>query len=501
MDSYLDLHLFTVSMNAEHHKRESCTKPSTEALLRAASLGQYGTSMHAAASRVPRTASMGHAKPASEASKKTVYATLQSPNLEGAVKSEVKTAPVEVHDQQNAAQHPPVQKQPAMLAIEPSGSSGSKRKEAMQSTDSTRQSKDIPKSVAALANRFEAKAGSGVAVAVRKKSAPARPQTNPTPADPSVSQPSALPKAPSSMVRITSCEDEAILSVPPQEKPAHDVHPDAPGNAPSGSSRVHPVPQDPRLHRKDAASTVSKLKRPSAPTAGSPAPSHGAESHPASVLQQHVPTPDGLHSAVAPDRPPVKKSAPRHAAAFGSPMPTHVGKNQPDVTSAQNSMLSMSCNVNMASPTCADSEAVSAWKPPIAEEPERTGGRKGPGYTRVEQPSRGESERPGPDFKAQPSTTGHIAPGRAKEKLSKKSSTAQAAAASPPTRAAFARLSDACTSPVDSLWVRAYTTGSSAALQDVVHCTFCLPLSHMIETFMLLIAEALEKGSCAASRA
>lgn len=463
-----------MTWHAEHHKRESRAKPSTEALLRAASLGQNDKSMHAS-SRVPRSTSVGQAKPASEASNKTVYATLQSPNLQSAVKPGVKTVRPKVDDQQpgkerqqTVDQLPIVPKQPATVAAEPSGATASKRDEAMQSTDSTRQSKEIPKSVAALANRFEAKAGPGSSRAGRKQSAPARPQTNPTPRDHSATQPSALPKGPSSIVRTKSCENKGVPAVT-QDGPAADGLPDAHGNAPSGCSRAHPIPQDPRLHRKDVASTVSKLKRPSVPTARSPAPSRGPESQHASVPQQRVHTPDGLHLTVAMDGPPVTTSAPRHAAAFGSPMPPHVDvcENQPDVSPARNSMLSASCTVNMASPTRADSEAVSAWKLPIAEESERTGGQKVTEHARVQRPPRGVRERPGPDSSEQPVTGTHAAPGRAKDPRSKKSSAAHVAAASPPTRAALARLSDACTSPVDSLWVRVYMAGITSALNRV----------------------------------
>ena len=465
-------------MRAEHHKRGDRSKPSTEALLRAASMGQQ-VAGQPAASRVPRTSSMQQAKQGSEASKKLVFSTLQSPNVEGAEKTEDQPKEDNMKSrtrvEHNTAQRSEIQKHDTVGAKIPANAVTSNHGELTKSTDSTRQSREIPKSVAALANRFEAKAGSAATRGAQKQPPPPRPNPTSTHNDSGAGQPSALPKAPTSVVCTIPCEGDTTQAVQ-QGKPTFDEHLSEASTEPAASSVTHRLPQDPRLQWKGAVS-AGKLQRPSAlhvAKAGAPSPADG---RPAPVQHRRIPTPAGLHSAVPGDSPPTAKAVPLHAAAFGSPMPGHVdvADASSEVKPARNSMLSMSCNVNMASPTSAETEVASTWKRSAARVPAETGGNGGTECAqRVAVATHVASRRPGHETKVQPRLVKQASPAKAPEKPGKKSAAGQAPAASPPTRAAFSRLSDACTSPVESLWVRCLVHGIIQPLPMSVHAA-CLP--------------------------
>eukprot|EP00892_Ulva_mutabilis_P005193 jgi/Ulvmu1/3045/UM015_0085.1 len=449
-------HVNVSKLVSEHSKGQVCAKPSTEALLRAASMGQHGTG-RAAVSRVPRTSSMGKGKQSNEQAKKKVYSTLQSPNLEAAVVADgdapednIEAAEPAVGSAVQDAAAPPKSTAPLTSAAERFHADARETVRATDSTDSQRQSKDVPRSVAALANRFEGKA---TPASMKHLRSPAKPPAHAQPS--SVLEPqvgatrSALPKAPTS-----GSAAVARIHAPTQPwRPAEsttEAQTGVPSNSAADSASAEPVPQDTRLQRKVTAS-IGKLRRPSVTHT---APKYDAPESDVRKLANplaRVPTPPGPKSIIGADPPPVAAQA---HAAFGSPM--HGGAMAADdddenAQPARHSMLSMSCNVNMASPTAAD-EVISAWKKPPAGAPLYRDGRENVPKVENARPGQAAANRHRATGDKQPKQGMQPEDGGATDKLSKKSSSAQAAAASPPTRAAFARLSDACTSPVESLW-------------------------------------------------
>lgn len=459
-------------------------------------MGQQGTG-NTASSRVPRTSSIAKGKLKNEAPKK-VYSTLQSPNVDTAATADCGTAPDQGGEDRGAgqdsetcitasSQRPVVQKNPAPVDHLLDAHTD---KKPPDSTDSQRQSTDVPRSVAALANRFETKVTPGL-VSARPATVPFRPtpQAQVVSKEQQGAMRSGLPKAPSSGSR----SGAARIQTPTQPWRKDTSTSDVVGEAsvvPADSHSVQPIPQDPRLQRKAEASSM--LKQEHQPVACT-ADVHPAAANNDTAPQDRVATPARPTASVQERRP--KIAVPLHAAAFGSPMHGPAAADDddnkvPNIVPGRNSVLSMSCNVNIASPTTADGEVMSEWKQPAVASVHPKGCvNLGINSTRsrcVKADRHGEVvDRP--DLKDADPTDGE-----AKANMQKKSSKAQVAAASPPTRAALARLSDACTSPVDSLWVRCHMPTNNVES----YVTWLCMLWHDDCKGSTLHAETSEEGVC-----